>query len=227
MVPLAGLVACSPFCLLMHKAWQVWVCIQRLGRSGSWCLFAEDLHFRSSSSFYWENSSKFVMICCLGYLSCSSQDCMSQAVPDGTQLLHLPAEHQSEEKLASIICTLHQHQLCEEIPQLLKCSFAKAESQLLNFLIKMLLRDCTLSVKGVLYVLKATGFQTSIVVPPSPPHFNSEYFSWKLLLLNALNPFSMDFLSTCFPLTVTQIQNCMRTAYMYLSCSNACLADLD
>lgn len=91
---------------------------------------------------------------------------MSQAVPDGTQLLHLPAEHQSEEKLASIICTLHQHQLCEEIPQLLKCSFAKAESQLLNFLIKMLLRDCTLSVKGALYVLKAT---TLIVVPPLHP----------------------------------------------------------
>lgn len=112
--------------------------------------FAEDLHFRSSSFFYWENCSRFVMLCCFSYFLAKAGK-LSQAVCVGTRLLHLPAERQSEEKLASVVCTLHQHQLCEEVPQLFKCNFAKTVYWLLNFLTKMLLRDCALS-----YCLNAT-----------------------------------------------------------------------
>lgn len=113
--------------------------------------FAEDLHFRSSSFFYWENCSRFVMLCCFSFAVLARAGKLSQAVYVGTRLLHLPAERQSEEKLASVVCTLHQHQLCEEVPQLFKCHFAKTVYWLLNFLTKMLLRDCALS-----YCLNAT-----------------------------------------------------------------------
>lgn len=113
--------------------------------------FAEDLHFRSSSFFYWENCSRFVMLCCFSFAVLARAGKLSQAVYVGTRLLHLPAERQSEEKLASVVCTLHQHQLCEEVPQLFKCNFAKTVYWLLNFLTKMLLRDCALS-----YCLNAT-----------------------------------------------------------------------
>lgn len=156
-VLLAGLVACSPFCLLADKAWhalhgtQVWACIQCLGRLGSWCLLLKTYISEAALFFYWENCSRFVMLCCFSFAVLARAGKLSQAVCVGTPLLHLPAERQSEEKLASVVCTLHQHQLCEEVPQLFKCHFAKTVYWLLNFLTKMLLRDCALS-----YCLNAT-----------------------------------------------------------------------